>query len=737
MSKDRGVLLLAWGKRGYGFFAYNLAVSIKHYSPNIPVHIIVTKEVMREVGDRSVFDHITWLEATPKDPGRFKASIYKYLPFENTLYLDVDAICLKPLEGLFEDLEKKGGHYYTYIQDVYDQNSPNVLPRMYWAYREDIWHHYNLNGHKMPAAQSSIQFIKKCEQSKVLFETMERCFDDPIPVEKLRNQWGGGQPDELYLNVAMALTGCENHIGDHSMWFGNNGAKRPSDVEKDYYLLSFFGWKMNIKADFWTFYDNKLIKMCAKRGHNHNFKNTMLRDDKIANFHSGKPVNNNEKKVQLSEITRKKRGKIHLFSSYYSPGDVERKKEIDQVWSLNTSLSSIDKIINLGKAYNHPKVINLDYERPTYAQFLNEMQNHPADYMILANADIFFTGEIESVKDIDFNKNVALALSRWDVLSGNKTKLHDYDRSQDTWVFYKTPPKVANCDFTLGLPGCDNRFAYELAQSAVQPINPSRSIKTYHLHGSKKRTYSEKDRLHGQYLHVSPEHDTKYRKKKLQLIQPGRVGDILICLPIAKWYYDKGFIVEWVCPKEYHGLFDGVDYVSPILSPSGHYDHTIDLSFGLNTSSPVHKIWLERRKSLDSFVRLKYELASVPLSELRTLDYIRNHDKELQLFLKVVHCFPFKLAHTQSSYGGSIVLDGEDVIHLKPIPGFSILDWRLVIEKASEVHCIDSSLLNFVDNLNVDAKLFYYPLHERAKDGNQTMITQNWTRVKQLADANN
>jgi hypothetical protein len=34
----------------------------------------------------------------------------------------------------------------------------------------------------------------------------------------------------------------------------------------------------------------------------------------------------------------------------------------------------------------------------------------------------------------------------------------------------------------MGVAGCDNRLAYELEQAGFIVINPSLSIKTYHLH---------------------------------------------------------------------------------------------------------------------------------------------------------------------------------------------------------------------------------------------------------------
>ena len=65
----------------------------------------------------------------------------------------------------------------------------------------------------------------------------------------------------------------------------------------------------------------------------------------------------------------------------------------------------------------------------------------------------------------------------------------------------------------------------------------------------------------------------------IQIIQPGRYGDILICLPIAKLYSQLGNLVYWKCPKEYHSMFE----YTPYVKPDEHLmtvDLVIDLSFG-------------------------------------------------------------------------------------------------------------------------------------------------------------
>jgi len=235
----------------------------------------------------------------------------------------------------------------------------------------------------------------------------------------------------------------------------------------------------------------------------------------------------------------KNSGSVHLFVSYFQTGDPRRDKELNSVMQTNIECPSITKIFNLGLPYQHPKVENLDYQRPTYADFVSELNKHAGDYNIIANSDIFFDSQIEKIKSIDF-QNTCLALTRYDV-RGKISRLFTingvgYEYSQDTWIFKGKINPVKDCEFLMGKPGCDNRFAYELSQAGYRVINPCNDIRTYHLHEVNIRSYKEADRIHGSYLPVKAEPVSSYLKRKCLIHQPGKVGDILIVLPIAKVY---------------------------------------------------------------------------------------------------------------------------------------------------------------------------------------------------------
>jgi hypothetical protein len=123
-------------------------------------------------------------------------------------------------------------------------------------------------------------------------------------------------------------------------------------------------------------------------------------------------------------------------------------------------------------------------KRPTFNDFfeiLDEVEFFNS-INVICNSDIYF--EETNCFDIYFQSDLknCLALSRWDVNGDGTSSLFNRIDSQDTWVFFGNPKFRLSLDFTMGVAGCDNRLAYELEQAGFIVINPSLSIKTYHLH---------------------------------------------------------------------------------------------------------------------------------------------------------------------------------------------------------------------------------------------------------------
>jgi len=203
--------------------------------------------------------------------------------------------------------------------------------------------------------------------------------------------------------------------------------------------------------------------------------------------------------------------------------------------------------------------------------------------------------------------------------------------------------------------------------------------------------------------------------KKVLIIQPGRYGDIIICLPIAKYFHDQNCVVEWLCPEEYHTLFKNIDYVTPTLGTQGGkvgwdvtkfsnagyncnlYDVVIDLSFGFG--GKPQDWWNFNKELFDSFVTAKYYLAGIPLFHRWNLVWKRNEVKEMALYYLITEEYgnEYILVHEESHTGKYIDHPDKNKVVFKPTDNFNVFDWYEVIAHAKEIHCIDSSLANFIE----------------------------------------
>jgi hypothetical protein len=199
-----------------------------------------------------------------------------------------------------------------------------------------------------------------------------------------------------------------------------------------------------------------------------------------------------------------------LITTYYKSSNDKRQKEIEECLLRNINNKHISKIYLLNdqiyEEYNKEnKIVQIvvdeeNKKRLTYKytiSFINEKLKD--EKCIIANSDIYFDETLEHLVNYDLS-NKFLALSRYD-----KGVLYDTLSSQDTWIF-TSPASVPleDCNFHFGVPGCDNKILYIFQKSGYKISNPSRTIKTHHLHESNFRTYKGSDRVSGPYAYSSP-----------------------------------------------------------------------------------------------------------------------------------------------------------------------------------------------------------------------------------------
>jgi len=186
---------------------------------------------------------------------------------------------------------------------------------------------------------------------------------------------------------------------------------------------------------------------------------------------------------------------IRLFYNYYFDQDIRRRAELDRCKQVNLE----NKLLN---------VIIIDtssqsMEKPTYNFFFNKINEITGDddINIISNSDIYFDDSIALVEKMTSNQ--VYALSRWNVNRQGNVELFNREDSQDTWII-KGKVKPVYGDFHLGRPGCDNRIAHEYKVAGYEVLNPSKTIKSFHLHNSGVRRYNTAHTVPPPYLTLPP-----------------------------------------------------------------------------------------------------------------------------------------------------------------------------------------------------------------------------------------
>lgn len=200
--------------------------------------------------------------------------------------------------------------------------------------------------------------------------------------------------------------------------------------------------------------------------------------------------------------------------------------------------------------------------------------------------------------------------------------------------------------------------------------------------------------------------------KKLAIIQTGRLGDTIYALPIAKYYYDNGFQIDWIIHDNYKDILENIHYLNDVIIVPKNIDIMYSIKYVYDNFNLIKydkvidlSIWFPYSKATVfkniNFIHDKYMIAGVPISYVNKLSYDRNIEKENLLYDEVIkNKKDYVLTNLIGSSGKILDLPFLDnQIEITPIAGYNLFDWRKIIENAKEVHCIESSLQAFLEVL--------------------------------------
>lgn len=261
----QGVIILALRKASYSLGAFNLALSIKTFNPNINITLVSDGEHLKHYRAEhfSVFDWIKEIQLCDYidyegkfQPALAKINIDKYSTYNGTLYIDADSIVLKDIQPLLDVL--KGYEFKSNIIPQYTQWTDEKTYKEYFGIDFGVtinssWYYW--------------------ENSNVFDET-RYTYSKHFPVDKIVPKWGSGTlPDELFFNAAINKLGIDCSVKENVMFFGNIIDSRTlTELENDFYMFTLYGGMKTVREPYRDWYDRLMFKNCEQNGIEHRFK---------------------------------------------------------------------------------------------------------------------------------------------------------------------------------------------------------------------------------------------------------------------------------------------------------------------------------------------------------------------------------------------------------------------------------------------------------------------------------
>jgi hypothetical protein len=212
-------------------------------------------------------------------------------------------------------------------------------------------------------------------------------------------------------------------------------------------------------------------------------------------------------------------------------------------------------------------------------------------------------------------------------------------------------------------------------------------------------------------------------KKKLGIIQSRGLGDIVIALPIARYYHNEGYEVLWPIAQEFipsvEKTVPWIKWIPLVVDGNNYFYETpmerlknfkCDEIICLYQSLSSHPEFAKRPEfQITGFDQIKYHIAQVPFKQKWTLAECITRDPQREQALKdrvgIQGDEPYVVVHLEGSdYSTTIdpswIPEGWKTVEITPITD-CIFDWLGVLEGAQSIIAVDSVIANIADQLGI------------------------------------
>lgn len=236
----------------------------------------------------------------------------------------------------------------------------------------------------------------------------------------------------------------------------------------------------------------------------------------------------------------------------------------------------------------------------------------------------------------------------------------------------------------------------------------------------------------GHGVHEKP--DTAYNFKGLQMPEEKEVfiisqfqgiGDILFSIPLVEEWIADGHKIVWPVISDYVGLNKHFDQIQFIDKELIKVDHNRKEEYHTNGARVIPLRWSDQimKVPFKDVMKAKYQLYGSNWRNWRNVKWKRDMATEEKIFkslgLKKGQKFNLINKRFRSDQSGMVDIkidNGLQNIEMRNIPGTTLLDWGLVIERAEEIHTVHTAVVYIIDVLETTDKLHQYLRKPDEKD---------------------
>ncbi len=223
------------------------------------------------------------------------------------------------------------------------------------------------------------------------------------------------------------------------------------------------------------------------------------------------------------------------------------------------------------------------------------------------------------------------------------------------------------------------------------------------------------------------------QKKTIIINQFFGLGDIIFCMAIAEDYVNRSHKVVWPIESQFMGIqkhFPQVTFIDKGLLKINYEDRTETVT---DTSIIIPLRWSQNNLGLHvrDCMKSKYQMFGRDWNEWRQAGMIRFGQDENRLsdLLGIKDGEPYIVVNR--NFKTSIkripieIKSDLRVIEMNPIEGFTMIDWSLILENATEIHTVSTSIIYLLEVLDLKGTSYIYKREpeEKSHDNYSYILT--------------